>query len=660
MEKRQKFSIFADMKRFCWIGVLVLLVLAACNRPDDASVETRRATSLPTTIASPELSAIDSLMWHQPDSALARLIPNFDTCTTTEYNRHYANLLLSELLYKNDYAQTNRPALLQAITYFDSLTLTLNDTPKPKRLIAGTDPLSLTRNDNLAFLDSRAHYINGVGYYENDSVVEACSEYLKALELMENHYDEKDLVGKKAKFMTYTYNRLGDMFSEQFMTEPSIDCYESALVYCRIESTSDYGVSNISCRIGNQYDMIGKKDSALFYYEKAMANLPNFNGVIYRDILSCKTFLSFQLNHDVRTAMDNLYAIVKQTTDDYEKLTRYLTIGDIYFEEKQFDSARVYLEYVFENSDDMTSKIQAVDYLCKIYESSGEQDRLNECLRFLAEHRKSEGQNKVMVSKLEELFKSYLNKKREKQAEGERKKAVKKAVGIIIPMAIMVVSAIVFTKRRGKKMLKKQREETMEIFEEVEKQHELTLQRQQTEAKTLLEEKERQLEKERKARQREKEKLQQGLQLREEQVSALEKALGQQREKAESRREAFMNEAICCKINDSIRCLRITARNSHKKHVSFTEEDAAALKAAVLKHYGNFESMLLGKYPKMCNDDLQICQLYLMGLDERQIAVLQNKSYSAIKKRANSLKNLLGLDENLQSYILKFSSFRET
>ncbi len=92
-------------------------------------------------------------MWRQPDSALACLIPYFDTCcrdvacnvypenhngnsedvaryvsTNVAFNRHYAHLLLSELLYKNDYAQTNRPALLQAVRYFDSLTFTLNDT----------------------------------------------------------------------------------------------------------------------------------------------------------------------------------------------------------------------------------------------------------------------------------------------------------------------------------------------------------------------------------------------------------------------------------------------------------------------------------------------------------------------------------------------------
>ncbi len=107
------------MKTRCLIGFAVLL-LAACARPDNDLVETRHGTSLQTT-ASLALSAIDSLMWRQPDSALALLLPYFDTCcrdvsrnvsripnvlgdvsgnvsTTTEYENHYGHLVLSELL----------------------------------------------------------------------------------------------------------------------------------------------------------------------------------------------------------------------------------------------------------------------------------------------------------------------------------------------------------------------------------------------------------------------------------------------------------------------------------------------------------------------------------------------------------------------------------
>jgi len=179
------------MKRMVWIGIVVFLVVAACTHPDDTPVETRRATSLPPTTVSPELSAIDSLMWRQPDSALAFLLRYFDTCcrdvsrnvsripnvlgdvsgnvsTTTEHDNHYAHLLLSELLYKNDYEQNNRRDLQKAVNYFDSLVC---GTPPSKG--GGGIKKDLSHPTNLAFLDARSHYINGVGYYENDSVVEA-------------------------------------------------------------------------------------------------------------------------------------------------------------------------------------------------------------------------------------------------------------------------------------------------------------------------------------------------------------------------------------------------------------------------------------------------------------------------------------------------------
>ena len=103
------------------------MALAACTPCHNDPVETRLIAS-PTTIASSELISIDSLMWQQPDSALTCLLPSFDTCcrdgvhtVSTAYNCHYAHLLLAELLYKNDNPQINRPELLQAVAYFDSL-----------------------------------------------------------------------------------------------------------------------------------------------------------------------------------------------------------------------------------------------------------------------------------------------------------------------------------------------------------------------------------------------------------------------------------------------------------------------------------------------------------------------------------------------------------
>ena len=111
------FIIFAPMKRLVFIGLLWLLSMAACHGP----VETQDFASL-QPVPSFELQAVDSLMWQRPDSALAMLLPWFDAVDSNEtFDNHYAHLLLAELLYKNDYAQTNRAALLAAVAYFDSL-----------------------------------------------------------------------------------------------------------------------------------------------------------------------------------------------------------------------------------------------------------------------------------------------------------------------------------------------------------------------------------------------------------------------------------------------------------------------------------------------------------------------------------------------------------
>ena len=106
------------------------------------------------------LENIDSLMWQQPDSAFALLqefavSPEADSLDV--FDGHYFQLLVSELLYKNDCQQTNRKDLLRAVAYFDSLTLCLDDTHRPRRPHRGLDPRSPVRSDDLVFLTARAN-----------------------------------------------------------------------------------------------------------------------------------------------------------------------------------------------------------------------------------------------------------------------------------------------------------------------------------------------------------------------------------------------------------------------------------------------------------------------------------------------------------------------
>ena len=430
------------MKRLHIIALLfgALMVARSLSTQviEPVEIEIRRSQTPLSETPSKELAAIDSLMWQQPDSALAVLLDCFarrDTLnvsplnvsplnmspesesdnlqrrkhcvSTTEYDRHYAHLLLAELLYKNDYEQTNREELLQAVFYFDSIM----QVPEP---VKGP---SFIRN---VFLAARAHYINGVGYYERDSVVEACKEYLKTLEMMEDHFEEKELVGHRARFLAYTYNRLGDLFSEQFMMESAITCYENALVYCRIEPISPIGVSNILYRIGKQYDKKNEIEKAISYYSKALENMTVTDNMVYRDIVASKALCDYKTGVAAEVSVDRITRVLLQAKTDNERLNRYLTIGGIYFSEGNYDSAIFYLEPVFENRE-VGLQDQAANYLYIVYDKLGDKELSDSLVHYLTNRKKLVGENKALVSRLEDMYKNHSNQKLKTQAEVERK-----------------------------------------------------------------------------------------------------------------------------------------------------------------------------------------------------------------------------------------------
>ena len=613
------------MKTYLHIVVLLSLMVVGCARTVDDGAEEVVAT--PSLL---KLSAIDSLMWRQPDSAFAVLrqfaaSPKADSLD--EFNGHYCQLLVAELLYKNDYIQSNRNDLMLAVDYFDSLTMDIH---------------GVSVYEQEVFLDARAHYINGVGFYEQGDVVNACAEYLKTLEMMEAHFEEKELVKKKAIFMTYTYNRLMELFSTQFMMDPAIECGEKALMFCEIEPTSPEGISSILYQLGKQYDKIHDIDKARQYYEQALGSISNIDNQVFRDIVSSKALCDYKSGVATDSSLEELYYTLKCSDTEKERLNRYLTIGGIHFLERNYDSAIFYLEPVFEDND-AGLQAQAAGYLRIVYDSIGDVEKSNVYMRFLTNQKKPDGENKALVSKLKDMYMTYMTQEQEKQAEIERQKAVRRVRNIIVPIAVVVVLAVICVLiLRNKKQLKIQQEEAER-------------KRQQWMAKTKERHVE-ELEAERLAYEKEQETLRRSLKEREVQVSALEKSLNLQREKSKLRRKAFLKEPICQHILNEAKSQQITSRDAaHELGIALKDKDFEQLREAVEKHYEGFDHELLSQCPSLKPGLLSLCHLHLLGLNESEIAALKNLSYSAIKKQNESLQERLGVENDVATYILRMA-----
>ena len=395
--------------RWFFIGLL-MLILAACKSSERGMEAIERPCR--------ELVAIDTMMWRQPDSAFAMLLefaasPEADSLNG--FDGHYFQLLVSELLYKNDYEQTNRQELLKAVAYFDSV--------------------------NDVFLNARSHYINGVGYYERDSVVEACIEYLKALEIMEESLDTNN------EFIVLIYNHLTELFSDCYLHEQAIYFGKRSLDYYDRFNAEPWHLSWTLNEIGAQYNMMEQMDSAEYYYQRALLSLPDTNSLLYRDISTRMSYLSYYVNKDYKGILQRLHELLQQAECEREYLARCLIIGDVFYQERQFDSAWMYLNRVFDNTDNIGAKKQSAEWLviiCKSWE------RVADCLvyaDYLVPFANQEENQSMIKSQLTNLYNTFTKKKLEQQQRHVIKK-YEKIVVVIISCAIAIILFIyLFYKR---------------------------------------------------------------------------------------------------------------------------------------------------------------------------------------------------------------------
>ena len=427
------------------------------------------------------LEGIDSLMWWRADSAL-KVMMEFAGSEAADgmdaFEGHYCQVLVAELLFKNDYKQSNRTEVLKAVHYFDSIVDGADGRNADARGKADARGASVQGRN--AFLAARAHYINGVGFYERDSVVAACGEYLKALEMVETHFPGIETCHGTSlqpnhlpRFMALTYGRLGDLFSGQFMQEPAIYCYKQALAYNRIAPTSPYGSSNNLYRIGKQYSKLHEADSAAYYFDMALECLSDRNNMIYRDIVAYRALSEFTFHGDAKTALDSLKSMASQAENETERLNRYRTIGGVYFGFEQYDSAKFYLMPVLEK--DPNGAMLAAKYLKDIALKEGDTVKANEYALILANKGASAAENQAQVSKLNDIFQNYLQEKQEVASLRERRKAVRMTLMVLVPLLVAIGLAVVLVmRRRHKKRLAAQEAVAQQRLDEASQRYDET------------------------------------------------------------------------------------------------------------------------------------------------------------------------------------------
>ena len=596
----------------------MLLALAACHQP----LRVVEPAEGPTHA----LLTVDSLMWQQPDSALACLVSCFDACTTTEYNRHYANLLLSELLYKNDYAQTNRPALRQAVAYFDSL---VRKAPPLQKGSGGFPPLKggkgdskhkpISNNDHF-FLAARAHYINGVGYYENDSAVPACREYLKALEIMEGRFEEKELIKEKANFMAMTYTRLTVIFSKLYLNKQAIYFGKLSLSYYERNKTSPWHLPWMLSKIGAHYNVMEELDSAAYYYQQAKVFLPDTVNQTHRDLVARQALLSYQMEHQPAKPIMVLHRIADLAVSDDERLSRYLSIADIYYNERSFDSAKIYFEQVYCNTKIPDNKMLAGDRLRDISMAEGDTTKAKEYALAHTQFVTEKDEDGKLKSNLTTLCQHHEQSRQEALHRLKTQKdAMRWSIALVLAaFVVSVVSLLLVILRR--RMRTEQYSHKMEQAA-----------------------------------------LSGRLKRRNEELRELKGQISQQEKnktvpKVDSV-ATFAEEPICRLIMERVNEGQFKSQMDCTiyKGYALDKEQLMALREAADQHFNQFTVRLNKAHPELTRGDLDYCCLYLLGLTDADVAALLQKAYPTVSQRSRKMRAIFANDAPLSATLFSFA-----
>ena len=605
--------------------VLALLLFVCCGGEKMQRMEGQGSS------AHAALAEIDSLMWRQPDSALARLqrfaaSPTADSLD--EFDGHYCQVLVSELLYKNYQPQTNRDELLRAVDYFDSLC----------------GCRDVARNISTIFLDARAHYINGVGYYERDSVKDACREYLKSLEIMEGRFGEKELMGDKARFMALTYTRLTETFSDLYLHEQAICFAQQSLCYYNKDDTTSWHRAWILNEIGSQYDMMDNYDSASSYYHKSLPVVPDTNSLIYRDITSRLAYLSYKKGESSQLSLNLLRNLLSQTESEKEYLSRSLIYGEIYYLEQQFDSAWLYFAKVYERTKSVASKKLAAKRLLEISKTRNSDQENSEYATFVTQFATASEMQGTLNSDLIELYRQYGQNKAEQIHAQKTRKITVWTIWIVVALIVFIILILVFNKsiRNHNKKLLAQKQVVEKQLKAESYSHKMKQDAIGGRLKKSNEE----------------------LRLQKEENDKLRKILETNRNQAETnlnkdkwnRLDDFMNEDICKEITASLngKTIKREAKSDAYSELHLNHTQFLRLTVAVEKHFPGFGKKLTNLCPKINRDEMNQCILYLLDFEDVQIAALLSCDYSTVKKRSVKLKKAFGTEKKLRLFIREF------
>lgn len=386
---------------------------------------------------------------------------------------------------------------------------------------------------------------------------------------------------------------------------------------------------------GSHYEMMDALDSAELYYQKAASFLDDTTLLVYRDVSTHLAYLSYKKDKTFQYSVNHLYRLLLGAESEKEYLARCLIIGDIYYLEKQLDSAYVYLNQVFHHSQSVGARKQAAEWLIDICKTQSRDSEILEYATFLAPFANQNENQGHLKSQLTKMFHDYERERLEIAHRRQLRKLGKYEGAALVAIALFFI-ALHFVNKKRRCYLKSQNEE-----------------------------KERQLESERHAHKMKQAALAGRLKRSNETLRQTEQKLEDDKYSKNALADgktllanmaAFKASPVCRHILEVVEDRNFKPKIEHViyKDYALDKSQLKALVEAANEHLDHFTLRIRKVYPALNEDDVIYCCLFLLGLNMADISALMQRAYSTVCERNRKIKRIMGTEGELNVALMEW------
>ena len=624
-----------------------------------------------TIFSGSELRAM-SIEQESPKAQCSQLIAQSNINYDDSVSFYESQIRIADSLYKNYLPQSNFEEVKAAIEFFDSYQPSAISRQRWRLFDKEADDVNRLIAESRQLTAAKAHYYHAVGLTEKDDIVGACEHYLIALEIMEplvetsplwrlNIEDktktspqwrlmandkrqktkEKTLCDsvtlrlcdsdedyEKIRFVSLIYTRLGHLFYNENYCDIAISNYQKALHYTNVLE-NDFSIAQTLKNIGNSYLLLNNADSALCYYNKSLKTSSDIYNKL--DVEKCIAQIMYFYKYEFDSAFMILKNNLNKIDNENVKYSYHYTLGNMYYNNKSYDSALYYLEESIDNNI-ITQKLAFATTLSAIYDSIGNYEKRVYYDNISNKLLKNNINKEVDKSKLQFLYNNYNTRKVENKSAVAKVRTRKFIIIIGLNVFVIVALLLMFIRRQHKKYSEK-------LVEEIDAKKKYI---RDNEFKYSY------IEGRIKSKNMELQKKEEQLRSQRIEIAELKSSL----EKRKDSLKEFCQSEICIKILNDINELSKSGKDTSELQALRHEEFVMLLQSANL-HIGTFLKNISQKYPSLKKDDLYYLCLTIINLNDKQIAALFGLSYDAIRKRRNKIISIFGISskENLYKTI---------